>query len=35
MPLEEENKANGSLMSMKPILEWVRMEDDDGGGGEQ
>ena len=30
MPLEEENKANGS--SMKPILEWVRMDDDDGGG---
>lgn len=33
MPLEEENKANGS--SMKTILEWVRMEDDDGGGGER
>ena len=27
MPLEEENKANGS--SMKPILEWVRTEDDE------
>ena len=29
----EENKANRS--SIKTILEWVRMEDDGGGGGEQ